>query len=201
MTEAFEFHPNPAEVAPSNPNTCENLAVSILKWIAMGALIVGALCITFTPAKADDVEPDHSGHRAQDLPIHQLFYKDWNRLDTDTSCCNLNDCMPTPMIMGRDGNWYALRPHKVRELDALVAAGREALLPRLVFEDFDGLLSQTTESFQSWIKVPPHLLEQNAMVPGIGVQYPRDPRDSPDGRSHACINGGAVLCAVLGAAQ
>jgi len=39
-----------------------------------------------------------------------------------------------------------------------------------------------------WIAIPPSKLEH----------LQSDPRESPDGRSHACIAGHNVLCAVLG---
>ncbi len=42
-----------------------------------------------------------------------------------------------------------------------------------------------------WREIPKDKLESNA----------REPRESPDGRNHACYNTGYVFCAVLGSGQ
>ena len=42
-----------------------------------------------------------------------------------------------------------------------------------------------------WREIPEDRLEQND----------KDPRESPDGRSHVCFNSSFVLCAVLGSGQ
>jgi hypothetical protein len=106
------------------------------------------------------------------------------RLDTGTSCCNLNDCFPTIMLRRPDdGSWWALRKAAALDLERRVIAGENPKVPSL-------------DETAAWILVPEEKLEHNSWAPGI--KAPRDPRDSPDGRSHACISGDTVYCAVIG---
>ena len=52
-------------------------------------------------------------------------------------------------------------------------------------------LDRISYAWPTWREIPPDRLEHNA----------RDPRESPDGQSHACFNSMYVLCVVLGSGQ
>lgn len=74
----------------------------------MRGLFALSLCtflLMFTvPAQAQEHK-----HPAQDVALHELFYKDWMRPDKPTmSCCNKEDCYPTEAHY-KDGHWVAKR--------------------------------------------------------------------------------------------
>lgn len=192
----IEFHPHPADIAPINPNTCQEIAAALAKWLALAgllALIVGFAWGGLTAARASSDDQDdnarhtqgNNAHPNDHQPIHERFYADWMRLDTGTSCCNKQDCFPTMMRQAADGTWYALRQRAARELELQVLNGLNPVVPPLT-------------DLTAWIVIPERFLEHNAERVDLGVKSPRTERDSPDGRSHACVNGDTVYCAVVG---
>lgn len=199
MTE--EVHPHPAEVPPVDPNTCMELATHVVTLTLLAAAL--ALVVLGWAGRVHAQEHDHP---PQDAPIHDLFYADWPRLDANSSCCNKQDCFPT-IIVPRNGLYYALRVEAMRALERAFAAGLRTPLPAsdamvtVTWEDPESGTSGSAEHM-AWVAVPPYVLEENAQRTDLGVRFPRDSRDSPDGRSHACIGAqGNVLCAVRGLAQ
>jgi hypothetical protein len=183
MQPELETHPHPADVAPTNPNTCQDIAVQWLWWMVALAAIGLAVCgLLGRSAHAQGHPPEHQA-------IHEQFYADWMRLDQNptSSCCNKQDCFPTMMMQHTDGKWYALRQHRARELEQAVARGENPTVPPITYAD--------------WVLVPEHVIEQNAAREDLPAKkITREPRESPDGRSHACIVGDTVYCAVIGAA-
>lgn len=152
----------------------------------IGGIIVGLLLLmAFARSAEHEHPPEH-------LLLHEQFYKTWNRLDfLDASCCNKNDCFPSPMRQGPDGSWWTLKQHIALELDRQVARGEDPEFPPLPAEG-------ENEYTAKWLRVPENVLEHNSLRTDLGVKFPREPRPSPDGRSHACINNNKVLCAVIG---
>lgn len=201
--DAFEFHPSPAEVAPVNPNTSQDIAWTILKYIGFFLLFLCALGVV-SQARADDSGENHlhrpaqvseddpgvtGGHPKQHKTIHERFYSDWDRLDmvNKSSCCSNEDCFPTIMLQDENGSWWALKREIMQGIESRVAAGEDPKIPSL--ESAPG----------AWVLVPPDKIEHNSLRVDLGVKRPREARPSPDGRSHACITtGDAVLCAVVG---
>ncbi len=158
------------------------LVLTCLAWIAFA----------ISSAVAQDAsDPDHIQHPPEHLQLHEQFYKDWMRLDLSSytaSCCSLQDCYPTVILEARDGSWWALRYSAALLLDAANQATDGAVnvpLPPL-------------SDRASWVMVPEGRLEHNSDRVDLGVLAPRPPRESPDGRSHACVSGEVVFCAVLG---
>ncbi len=157
------------------------LVLTCLAWIAFAV----------SSAIAQDAsDPDHANHPPEHLQLHEQFYQDWMRLDVaggTFSCCNLKDCYPTVMLEARDGSWWALRYKAAMLLErrARQSDGGGTLLPPL-------------SDLASWVKVPEQVIEHNSDRVDLGVQSPRLPRESPDGRSHACVSGNTVFCAVVG---
>jgi hypothetical protein len=50
---------------------------------------------------------EHSGHRPQDLQLHQKFYKTWMMPDNRAvSCCHDEDCRPAEAHL-KNGKWWA----------------------------------------------------------------------------------------------
>ncbi len=102
-----------------------------------------------------------TGHRPQDMELHQKFYSTWyapnNGHERTASCCNKIDCEPRK-VKRENGEWW-------------------------VWWRLEN----------KWIPIPDKIIESNQL----------DPRESPDGQSHVCINpnSGIVLCAVLGSGE
>lgn len=158
-------------------------AVAIALLLFASVLILGVVFTVSCRAA------DGHGHPIADQKLHEQFYKDWRRLDNGISCCSDRDCFPTILVQGPNGHWYAMRKKGLDTIRALMEdTGVQPPLPPLDDTEF-------------WVGATPQVMEHNARVPGIGVGYPRDPRDSPDGLSHACISGDYVLCAVVGIPQ
>ncbi len=162
--------------------------------IALIFLASLALClfVLTRPAGAQDAAyPDYQHHHPPEhTQLHEKFYQGWMRLDLpggDKSCCSEKDCYPTVMLQASDGAWYALRYDAAMMLEA---RGRSS-------NGGDVLLPPLTDAW-SWIRVPEERIEHNAGRVDLGVLSPHIPRDSPDGRSHACVSGDHVLCAIVG---
>lgn len=194
--DGFEFHPHPADIPPLDPNTCKEIAIKFAKAVLMAALALAVMFFFIQAAKASDdwdqvpTEEQH-GHPPGDHPIHEQFYATWYRLDTGTSCCNMKDCYPTPMRQKADGSWWALRQFVAMDLEKQVQAGVNPLMPQL----------GEVPDPKVWVRIPEDRLEHNASREDLpGIKYPRGERDSPDGRSHACVSGDTVFCAVIGLA-
>lgn len=202
--DTWELYPSPkefapAEFAPVDPNTCWDISLVLLKYVAIVAAAVFILGAFASKAHADDSGNPHShhampvseddpavtgGHPKKDMKIHEIFYSDWDRLDmaNKQSCCNNQDCFPTIMLK-RDGSWWALKREWMVGLEARYLAGENPAVP---------------EPGPAWAQVSEHVLEHNSLRVDLGVLRPREERPSPDGRSHACISGSTVLCAVVG---
>lgn len=200
MQPEIEHHPHPADVAPIDPNTCQDIALAIGKLIVVCLVVLALACAAITRADAQEngVRPDHE-HPPQHVKVHEDFYSSWMRLDGLGSCCNNQDCFPTIMIQERTtGKWWALRMVRVLELEAMVKAGLNPPVPPLT----ETVKNELGVDIKSWIEVPEDKIEHNARRTDLQIKAPRDPRDSPDGRSHACIqSSGFVYCAVVGLAQ
>ena len=157
----------------------------------MALLLFASVLILGVVFTASCRAADGHGHPEADQKLHEQFYKSWQRLDIGSSCCNNDDCFPTIMLQGENGHWYAMKKSGLDRIRKLIEESDTAIQPPL----------PPLEDTTYWVDAHPKVLEHNARVPGLGIAYPRDPRDSPDGRSHACISGDYVLCAVVGVPQ
>lgn len=197
----FEVHPHPAEIPPINPNTCLEIAFAFGRAVVMVLAVLCLWAALASPARAQDctnypdecgpakIDPHaNHGHPPGHIPLHEIFYSNWMRMDVNpqSSCCNMEDCFPTPMKQDANGAWWALRKHAALALENKVKAGENPPLPPL-------------SDYTAWIFVPEFVLEHNAQRRDLErKKIVRDPRDSPDGFSHACISGENVFCAVIG---
>ncbi len=76
------------------------------RWLTFVAVcFIALICLVAYPVFAQD----HSGHRAQDMPLHHQFYKTWTMPDNRSmSCCNDKDCEPSASKL-ENGSWYGKR--------------------------------------------------------------------------------------------
>lgn len=75
-------------------------------WLA-GTLFFMIVLIVFLYSIPLARAEDHSGHRPQDMELHQKFYKTWMMPDNRSiSCCHDQDCKPA-LTKQIDGQWFA----------------------------------------------------------------------------------------------
>jgi len=71
---------------------------------------------------------EHSGHRPQDMELHNKFYKDWKMPDKPWApCCSDRDCQPAASKF-EHGHWYGKweeHDHYTEIPDAKVEQNRE----------------------------------------------------------------------------
>jgi len=127
----------------------------------LGLMFGAAMALALGNVKAQD--HSHHNHPPALSQLHEQFYSKWQRPnhrndagERTHSCCNKEDCRPSPIKPRADGNF-----------DVLNLKGE-------------------------WVMMPRELLEENQ----------RDPVESPDGLSHACVGAsGTPFCAVRGSGQ
>lgn len=145
-----------------------------LQVVAASILIALGLIVFFAVLANAQPQHDHSA-----LGVAGAFYAGWNQMpDRTNSCCDQKDCYYT-VFKSEGGSTYALK--------------------RRITKGFHGDGEpQERESVEmalkhaEWVIIPAEKLEENAA----------DPKDSPDGQNHVCMNEyGLVYCAVRGGGQ
>lgn len=117
-------------------------------------------------------DPLHTGHTHQG-DVGQ-FYQTWPRpLDRSSSCCGNQDCRPILQMRKHPGGKLAFNSQ-------IADATWEVLI------------------YVPWDRQP----EWMAVADMIWEDARPDPRESPDGHSHACVTySGYVICAVRASGQ
>lgn len=143
-------------------------------FIAMGILLFLAVLANAQP------QHDHSA-----LGVAGAFYAGWNQMpDRTNSCCDQKDCYYT-VFKSEGGSTYALKRRIINDPTDIIP-GYHA--PAVVLRESVEMALKHAE----WVTIPAEKLEENAA----------DPKDSPDGQNHVCMNEyGLVYCAVRGGGQ
>ncbi len=158
------------------------------KWqgvlIAIGLLLFAiALFAGLDKAGAQDMYDApgmvaHGGHAPEDQELHEKFYNTWKRPD---------------MRAGDNGvgiaPWQSQRGMGVGDRYASCCSSEDCE-PVTALRSNNGHYEVQTKRTPEWTPIPDKLIEQNY----------NDPKESPDGRTHVCINRttGVVLCFTLG---
>lgn len=83
----MEFHPHPAEFAPVDPKTCQDIALTVLKWTVLCAAVAFAFLVNFGPAQGRE----NDEWQKNDPEINE-FYRNTMQPDNPTvSCCGQAD--------------------------------------------------------------------------------------------------------------
>lgn len=131
--------------------------------------------LVVTPTYAHEHQPGETSEQARVVE----FYKTWHRPKGEFSITHRS-----PMCCYGDGRQQDCFPVLARRINE---KGEEELTP-----DVTGAATEAQAEYGGkWYPNVFHVTEDEQI----------DPRDSPDGRSHMCVSGQAVICYVRGWGQ